>query len=189
MLFPGHLAQIRNQLPIVLGGKLGRSGQLQKISCQPGFNPQTVQHVVSHCPSAGSRVHWKRRENRERKVKGNILHRLGSKFAIQIKLPHTYTHIFILALDGCLCSMPLNPRREIRFPLFWLGPGLVWTAAECLVQDGIQSPDSPACSKSLCQLRYPNPHIAWHAREIIACTQAEWNKIFCSSFINDSVKA
>ena len=53
--------------------------------------------------------------------------------------------------------------------------GLVWTGGENLVQTGIQSPDSSACSESLYQLRYPNPHISWHARELTACTEAEWN--------------
>ena len=51
------LPQNRNQVPIVLGGTQGRSGQLQKISCKLGFKPQTVQLVVSHCSYAGSMVH------------------------------------------------------------------------------------------------------------------------------------
>ena len=32
-----------------LGGPQGRSGQVQKISPPPGFDPRTVQPVVSHC--------------------------------------------------------------------------------------------------------------------------------------------
>ena len=46
-------------------------------------------------------------------------------------------------------------------------------------------------SESLHQLCYPNPHISFpfHGRELIACTQAEWNWSFCSSFINKSVNA
>jgi len=30
-----------------LGGTQGRSGRLRKISCKPGFDPRTVQSVVS----------------------------------------------------------------------------------------------------------------------------------------------
>jgi hypothetical protein len=30
------------------GGPQGRSGRVQKISSQPGFDPQIVQHVASH---------------------------------------------------------------------------------------------------------------------------------------------
>jgi hypothetical protein len=30
-----------------LGGPLGRSGRLRKISSQPGFDPRTIQSVVS----------------------------------------------------------------------------------------------------------------------------------------------
>jgi hypothetical protein len=34
-------------------------------------------------------------------------------------------------------------------------PGLVWMGAENLALTGIRSPDRPACSQSLYQLRYP----------------------------------
>jgi len=36
-------------------------------------------------------------------------------------------------------------------------PGPVWIGAENLAPTGILSPDLPACSKSLYQLRYPSP--------------------------------
>jgi len=36
-------------------------------------------------------------------------------------------------------------------------PGPVWTGAENLTSACIQSPDRPACSQSLYQLRYPGP--------------------------------
>ena len=81
----------------------------------------------------------------------------------------------------------LNPRKEIRYPLYWVVPRLAWRAAENLVQARIQSPVSPVCSESLYQLRCPNPHISWHARELTACTPAECNYMFCSPFINKSV--
>ena len=46
-----------------------------------------------HCYYSGSMVHWKKREEkRGRKVTGNILHCLGSKFAFQIKPAHTHAH-------------------------------------------------------------------------------------------------
>ena len=43
-------------------------------------------------------------------------------------------------------------------------PGLVWAGAENLTPTGIQSPDRPACSQSLYQLRYPaqNWTVIWH---------------------------
>ena len=71
MLLPGHLPQEKNEVPIVLGGILVRSGQLQKILCKQGFNPQTVQLIVSHCSSACSMVHWKRREECEKTERQN----------------------------------------------------------------------------------------------------------------------
>ena len=37
----------------------------------------------------------------------------------------------------------------------WVGPRTVWTGAENLAPTGIRSPDRPAHSQSLYQLRYP----------------------------------
>jgi len=39
----------RNPLYRRLGGPQGQSGQVQKILPPPGFNPQTVQLIASHC--------------------------------------------------------------------------------------------------------------------------------------------
>ena len=64
---------------------------------------------------------------------------------------HTHTHTtlsFILALDGCWCSMPLpgqsTPEKKASTHCIGWDLGLVWTPAENFVQGGIQSPDSSA---------------------------------------------
>jgi hypothetical protein len=44
-------------------------------------------------------------------------------------------------------------------------PGLVWTGAENLAPTGIRSPDRPARSQSLCQLRYPT-HFGYKSNRI-----------------------
>jgi hypothetical protein len=51
----------------------------------------------------------------------------------------------------------LPPGKETQYPLYRRlgGPQGVWTAAENLAPTGIRSPDRPACSESLYQLRYP----------------------------------
>ena len=118
-------------------------------------------------------------EKRVRKAKESILHRVGSKCAIQIKPPHTHTPTLILALDGFGSSLPLpghsTPEKKSGTHCTGWELGLVWTAAENLMQARIQSPDSPACGESLYQLRYRNPHNSWHARELTLCTKAELN--------------
>ena len=122
-----------------------------------GFNPQTVHLVVSHCSYAGRMFQWKRREGkRVRKLTRNILLRLCSKFAFQIKTSHRNTQInthlsFILALDSRGCWMPLRghstPEKKSRTHCTVWDLGLSWTAAENLVQAGIESTDIPACSE------------------------------------------
>jgi len=56
--------------------------------------------------------------------------------------------------------LPLYPRERDPVPILqeagW-APGPVWTGAENLSPTGILSPDRPARSKSLYQLRYPDP--------------------------------
>ena len=52
----------------------------------------------------------------------------------------------------------LYPRKKNPVPIVqeveW-APGSVWTGAENLAPTEIRSPDRPACSQSLYQLRYP----------------------------------
>ena len=71
--------------------------------------------------------------------------------------------IALEALDGGGWSMPspghFTPGKHL-VPIVqeaeW-ATGLVQRGAENLASTGIQSPDRPACSKSLHQLRYPGP--------------------------------
>jgi len=46
---PGRFTPGKDPVPIVqgLGGPLGQSGQVRKISPQPGFDPRTVQPVAT----------------------------------------------------------------------------------------------------------------------------------------------
>ena len=100
---------------------------------------------------------------------------------------HAHTHTtfsfilasFNLALDGRWCSMPLpgqsTPEKKSGTHCNGWDLGPVWTAAENFVQAGIQSPDSPACSESLYQPRYLNPHIALHARGFTVYTPTKSN--------------
>jgi hypothetical protein len=68
-----------------------------------------------------------------------------------------------LALDKGGWSTPrpgrITPGKETRYPFIggWVAPGPVWTAAENLVPTGIRSPNRPARSESLYQLRYSGP--------------------------------
>ena len=131
-------------------------------------------------------VHWKRREKGVRKRDRHILLCRGSKFAFQSKLLHTHnttracahTPFFHFGARWvCVLNAtpwPVNPRK-VRYPLYLVGTraGLDSSRKFRASQDSI--PSSSACCESLYQPRYPNPHISWHARELIACTQAEWN--------------
>jgi hypothetical protein len=47
---PGRFTPIKTRYPLYrrLGGLQGRSGRVRKISPPPGFDPRTVQPVVSH---------------------------------------------------------------------------------------------------------------------------------------------
>ena len=153
------LPQKRNQVPIVLGGTQGWSGQLQKISCKPGFKTQTVQLVLSHflCRQYGSLE-----EKREKREKSDRQHTVSPGF--QVSFPDqtvTHTHTFSLwrwmGVAAQCHSLATQPQESGTHCIKW-EIGLVWTSAENLVQAGIQSPDSPACSESLYQLSYPNPH-------------------------------
>jgi hypothetical protein len=68
------------------------------------------------------------------------------------------------ALDGVggqrhAPPLPLYSRKDL-VPIVWEAawvPGPVWTGAENLASTGIRSPDRPASSESLYQLRYPGP--------------------------------
>ena len=48
---PAALLQAKSRYPLYrrLGGPQGRSRQVRKISPLPGFDPQTVEPVASHC--------------------------------------------------------------------------------------------------------------------------------------------
>jgi hypothetical protein len=55
-LLPG---KTRYPLYRKVGGPQGRSGQVRKISPPPGFDPRTVQPVVSHCTDYATRPTYK----------------------------------------------------------------------------------------------------------------------------------
>ena len=58
-------------------------------------------------------VHWKtREEKRGRKVIGNILHHLGSKFALQIKPTQTHTHTHMRARGQSLSLTRAHAETE-----------------------------------------------------------------------------
>ena len=57
---------------------------------------------------------------------------------------------------------PLHPREREPVSIVQGAEGTpvpVWTGADSLAPTGIRSPDCPACSESLYQLRYPSPHL------------------------------
>ena len=57
-------------------------------------------------------------------------------------------------------SLPRKVKVTIVQEAGWT-PGPVWTGAENLAVTGIRSPDRPARSQSLCQLRYPTQDICF----------------------------
>jgi hypothetical protein len=63
-------------------------------------------------------------------------------------------------------SRPLYPRESDPVPIVqkagWAGWAPVWTRAENLAPTKIRSPNRPARSESLYQLRYSDPRLEWH---------------------------